>query len=82
MNMPLLNAISGRAQQAIAMVPRPLGVASGAASRGFDMLRTSPAGLGVGNRVRDMFANRPRVLGLGVSSQAASGGQTGASHIW
>ncbi len=82
MNMPVINAALGRARQAVSMVPRPLGIASSAASRGFDMLRTYPSGLGVGNRAMDVFANRPRVLGMGVSSQAASGGQTGPVHIW
>ena len=82
MVMPVMSAIVGRVQQVAARVPRPMGIASGAASRGFDMLRTSPEGLGIGQNVMDVFANRPRLLNLGVSSQAASGGQTGKAYIW
>jgi len=78
MNMPVVQAVMGRVQQAVSMVPRPLGIASNTASRGFDMLRSSPAGLGVMERV----TSRPRMLGLGVSSDVAGAGQQGRTHVW
>lgn len=68
---PIINAVRERTRQVVAI---PLAVASDVAGRG---MWTSPVyQLGI-------LANRPKILGLGIASQAASAGQVaGQPHIY
>jgi len=78
MNTPILDGFRSRARQMLSVVPSPLGVASNVADRGMTNLRPWPEGLGVVSRIQ----GRPRLLGLGVSSDVAGAGQQGQQHIF